>query len=99
MDTATAVTETPRISTVCPYCGYRQDSHAHIGDEPATPEPGNLSLCIECAEPSVYVMVAGRLSLRSTTTAERDEIREDATITAARLAIMHAHEIERGRGF
>jgi hypothetical protein len=35
---------------VCPSCGYRSDRAASTTGKHATPAPGDLSICIGCAE-------------------------------------------------
>ena len=40
--------------TACPYCGAVHDAVSAVGEEPCTPEQGDVAICIECAEPSVF---------------------------------------------
>ena len=41
----------PRIrSNVCPTCGYKSDAASNIDDESLVPTPGDLSICINCAD-------------------------------------------------
>lgn len=42
------------MKTVCPHCGYRHDAAAAVDDDERGPEDGNLSLCFECGEWSVF---------------------------------------------
>lgn len=48
-----------QIDNVCPHCRYQPDTAtevtALVEDKPSPmPEPGDVSLCIECAEWSVF---------------------------------------------
>jgi hypothetical protein len=39
----------------CPYCGYKTDAVALMGGETHPPEAGNLSICIDCCNVSVFM--------------------------------------------
>lgn len=37
-------------TSCCPVCRYEMDCATHTGSWPATPSPGDLSLCLNCGE-------------------------------------------------
>jgi hypothetical protein len=57
----------------CWACGYDYDTHSVVTERgPATPKPGDASVCIQCGELAIYAMVLGRLVTRQPTPAERE---------------------------
>ena len=74
-----------RKVTTCPGCGVEHDALAIINtDEPGQPEPGDVSLCIHCGEPSVF---DDNLNLREPTKAERDHLFSHPALVDAVLEI------------
>lgn len=67
--------------TTCAWCGH-VNSHATAVNGEDKPEPGNLSLCIECGEWSVFTETA----LRKPTDDEFVEIAADPDARRARAA-------------
>lgn len=41
-------------ATTCPSCGEALDASTAVSDPDATPEAGDISLCIQCATPLEY---------------------------------------------
>lgn len=39
---------------ICPFCNYQTDRAKNLEDETAVPDPGDISLCIRCAEASEF---------------------------------------------
>lgn len=75
----------PELETVCPHCGYYQDTHAGATPE-AKPSPGDASICWRCGKFSVY---GDDMWLRQPTDDEHDTIRKsDEGIRARRAWIM-----------
>lgn len=63
---------TREIKAVCPSCGREVDGATEIGDGDATPEPGDLALCLYCAIPAAYTENEdGSLGLRGLTAEEK----------------------------
>lgn len=59
---------------ICPYCRAARDDHEHIGRPDAEPQPGDVNVCYDCHEPSIFEGAAGSLSLRWPSLAEYAEI-------------------------
>jgi hypothetical protein len=55
----------------CPGCGYRFDAHSQARDGDATPQPGDLTVCINCGGALVF---GANLRVRPLTEAELSEI-------------------------
>lgn len=78
------ITEVP-IST-CRKCGRRNDCAS--GTDGARPTPGDVSICIQCGEVSLFT---DAFDLREPTPEEADEIARDPVVTRFRMAIASAH--------
>jgi hypothetical protein len=76
----------------CPFCGYQMDATTGLGDgEPDDqPKGGDVSLCLACGEPTLFVVVAGRLTLRVLTPSELDKVIHDPLIARTLSAWRHA---------
>jgi hypothetical protein len=57
----------------CLHCGHKLDAATGVGHHDA-PEPGNLSLCINCGAVTIY---AEDLTLRGMTREEMDALTND----------------------
>lgn len=80
------------LQTSCPYCGDEHDATSGVGHE-HTPEEGSLSLCIRCANPSMFVkqvMPNGEtyLTTRQLTGDEWDDIVKDEWVAKSRLGVI-----------
>jgi hypothetical protein len=60
--------------TLCPYCGYLADSLGTTDGSPGAPSPGDISICLNCAEVQV---IADDMTLRKATPADLAEIAAD----------------------
>lgn len=58
----------------CPVCGYLMDATMAASGRPVVPKDGDYSLCIDCVEPSRFVVTAFGVALRACTIEERDAI-------------------------
>jgi hypothetical protein len=65
--------------TVCPQCGHRLDALSQAGGivQPGVPEPGDLSVCIQCRSVLELTAIGG---YRAMTLAEIAALPEDARI-------------------
>lgn len=72
----------------CPTCGYQMDGHSAIGDEDATPDEGDVSVCIACGSIGVYVWMTalGGFILRKPTPDEHESFMRNPTLVAAMVA-------------
>ena len=54
------------MGLVCEECGYNLDAHADVfdDDETATPEPGDMSMCLNCGFLTIFEHNDGKLHLR-----------------------------------
>lgn len=77
----------------CPQCGHRFDSHAAIG-RPATPKPGDRSICIGCSAINVYETTPYGLRLRAATLEELDETLRRPDIREALAALREVRSKE-----
>lgn len=79
-----------RRLTTCPSCGSKHDACSAIGyDEPQVPDPGNISLCIDCGDLSVF---DDNLELRLPTVEEMKKfLQVDAIVKAMFLVKMFHH--------
>jgi hypothetical protein len=58
----------------CPYCGTRLDSAAVApGFDEARPEAGDITVCVDCLTPCVFLEVFGTITLRQATPEESAE--------------------------
>jgi hypothetical protein len=73
------------IPTRCPYCGYKVDRASHVGEEQASPKPGDVSICMLCANVSLYVDDLG--NVRKATPEEVKELEANPTVAKTQLAI------------
>ena len=72
-----------RGSYPCPWCGEQND--AAIGPEPGnSPKPGDVTVCMRCARPSIYQEVG---SPRKPTETEWKSFNDDEDMTALRKSI------------
>ena len=70
----------------CPHCGRTNEAHAGVDDD-QRPEPGDVSICWACRQPSLYTETGLRLP-----TAEEDaEIRSDPNVRQALAAMRESH--------
>jgi len=65
--------ETPL--TPCPWCGYPLDRATPLEEGGNAPEPGDLSLCFNCAQ---VLVVTEALGMRQATVEEEAELMADA---------------------
>lgn len=72
------------LSGICPFCTYRTDCAAGIGDSRSrTPLPGDASICIACAEVSFFT----EGGLRKPTDAEKLALMVDVQILTAQSLV------------
>lgn len=57
----------------CPYCDYHMDGMTCLQDGYAVPVPGDISVCISCAQ---ILMVTDELTVRKPTDQEYKEIKD-----------------------
>jgi hypothetical protein len=50
----TSAAGTPLPASACPTCGYQMDAATYAGKGEHRPSPGDLAVCIRCAEVNVY---------------------------------------------
>lgn len=74
----------------CPVCNYLADSAAPVDDKPATPMPGDLSICINCG---AFLQFAPDMDLIELTPKEWDKLDNQTKETLAK-----AHRLIRRRG-
>lgn len=70
--------EDPRAGVTasrCPSCGHRLDAASHPRDENVRPRPGDLSVCIQCAELLRFTegMAVVRLSAQELAALEQED--------------------------
>lgn len=66
---------TPLSGLLCPYCSTRLDCADPVGpNRYTTPTAGAVSVCIECAEPAIFVNGPLGLAFRKPTADERRSI-------------------------
>lgn len=68
----------------CPRCGYEHDQQECLTSPKATPRPGDLTVCIRCAELLVF---DGQGGVRQPTDGERAEYEPEVQIAELRRAI------------
>jgi len=73
----------------CPFCGVLHDDATQIAGESAGPAPGDISLCLECGEWSVFT---DGVDKRPCNDEELDFIGNDRTCRAARSAWVMTQE-------
>ena len=78
------VTEVP--VSVCRSCGKKNDRAS--GDDGARPSAGDMSICVQCGEISIFTET---LNLRAPTPEEAAEVARDPIVTKFRMAIASAH--------
>lgn len=61
--------------SACRICGYRVDSATQLDDPKAVPQPGDLTVCLNCGAVSAFDEA---LLLREPTDAEREQIDDQA---------------------
>lgn len=72
---------TTMANITCPECGRENDAHSSPSDEGATPEDGDLSICLECGHLAAYVKAEdGTLTIRQLTEDEYKVFMEDPDI-------------------
>lgn len=75
--------ETTRVPTSkCLHCGVENDAATSVGED-AGPEPGNITVCIECGHIMAYDT---EMKLRELTTSEILEVAGDERILAVQRA-------------
>lgn len=80
----------PTTYSVCPYCGKKNDRAAPVGDESArgaVPKAGSVSICIGCAEVSVWENDFIGLRLRKPSVEEREVLDGDPRIVEVQRAM------------
>jgi hypothetical protein len=77
--------------TKCNSCGYRIDAATGINGR--IPDPGDVSICIACGEPEVFVMCPDGLTTASVSWEERERILQDEVAGKASAAIKLARSI------
>lgn len=74
-----------RIWARCPSCAYETDIHELPDGHPATPGPGDLSICVRCAALAVFTP---DLTLRQPTRREAERaMRHEAVRLAVQFAL------------
>lgn len=80
---------TREIRAECPECGAEVDAASEIGPDEATPEPGDLAVCLYCAGLGIYVeREDGSLGIRLTTAEEKLGLSENEQVNGVRAAII-----------
>lgn len=52
------------MESACKECGYKHGVHADPFDEAATPEPGDISMCLNCGFLGIFEYKGGELQVR-----------------------------------
>ena len=81
--------ETIHEPAECWKCGYVVDAATSI-DEDATPTEGDVSVCIACGVPGVFVMTDRGLSLSKPTLESELEIYQNETVKKLIFAVRYA---------
>jgi hypothetical protein len=68
---------------ICPTCGKTLDSAAGIGN-PQLPNPGDVSICLYCANVAIFDIDD---TLRTPTAAEQAELDRDTSIQKVRATV------------
>lgn len=71
----------------CWNCGVSNDGHSSIGEAPATPKDGDVSICVYCAAPGVYEETHMGLRMRQMTHDEWGEAMAHSTFRRAYDAV------------
>jgi hypothetical protein len=71
----------------CPYCNAEFDAATDVKNVLSDPEDGDLSLCIRCGEPAVFVVTGELFSLRAVSAEERAVIIADEDVRSLMMAI------------
>lgn len=78
--------------TTCPECKSPNDGHSSVTNDDTQPEDGDLSICLYCGTPSLYVVTNGKTTVRGLTAKETAEIMDLPEVKKAYAAIRHAHQ-------
>ena len=77
---------------VCPFCAVIHDCAMSAGPEPGAPEDGNINICINCEQVSVYEQEAPG-GLRPPTPEELEEALQQDEVQKALWALRRSHYV------
>ena len=78
------------LDSTCPFCGETNDAMSAVEGDDRMPEPGNVSICAECFEPSLF---GDDLSLREPAADEFQRMMADDDLRALYAGLIGRAEV------